>query len=198
MSIKETVSAFNSLLRTLIAGVVVGGIGYMGAWAYTHLTPDARLARKEEELQATLAELNGARQQLSTLEARLQKSQQKIERLDLSLRLLKVDQRVAEITVTSQTQDPETGELVTEFVFQEQSVDGKPLENGRSFQILGDLVYVDYWVIKFDDQFVEAADLDRSTSLCLFRRVFGEFQEPVEGYSLDDVGVRPSAIWACR
>jgi hypothetical protein len=32
---------------------------------------------------------------------------------------------------------------------------------------------------------------DKSTSICLFRRLFGEFQEPHEGYTLDQTGVRP-------
>ena len=205
MSITETVSAFNSLLRTLIAGVVVGGIGYAGGWAYTHLAPDARLRKKEQQLQQTLSELDQTRQQLASqriamgeLEAHLQQSQAQIDRMDLSMRLLKVDQRVAQLVVTKQWENATTGKRMTEFVFQEQGTDGRPLENGRSFQIEGDLVYVDYWVIKFDDRFVEAADLDRSTSLCLFRRVFGEFQEPVDGPMLDDVGSRPAVYGNSR
>lgn len=200
MSVTETVSAFNSLLRTLIAGVVVGGVGYVGGWVYTNFAPDARLEQKEQQLREAMNQLQGAKQEManqqvaiSELESSLRQSHAQIDRLDLSLRLLKVDQRVAEIVVTSQYDDPNSGEVITEFAFQETSVEGEPLEAARTFRIEGDLVYVDYWVVKFDDPYVEAADLDRSTSLCLFRRVFGEFQEPYEGYTLDDVGARPSA-----
>jgi hypothetical protein len=57
----------------------------------------------------------------------------------------------------------------------------------------GDKIYVDYWVVKFEDQYVEQADLDRSTSICLFRKIYGEFQNPADGYVLDAVGSRPTA-----
>ena len=43
---------------------------------------------------------------------------------------------------------------------------------------------------------MESADLDRSTAICLFQRIFGENQEPSEGVELDRVGTRPTA-YAC-
>jgi hypothetical protein len=55
------------------------------------------------------------------------------------------------------------------------------------------MVYVDYLQVTFDDKFVEEADLDRSTSIVLFHRLFGEYQEAVDGYQLDTVGTRPTA-----
>ena len=54
-------------------------------------------------------------------------------------------------------------------------------------------MYIDNWVVKFDDKYVEHAEIERSTSLVLFRRVFGESQTPNEGISLDAVGSRPQA-----
>ena len=33
----------------------------------------------------------------------------------------------------------------------------------------------------------------RSTSVCLFRRIFGEHQQPSEGFALDAKGSRPAA-----
>ncbi len=56
----------------------------------------------------------------------------------------------------------------------------------------GDVVYVDAWVIKYADQLVESGDPLRSTSVCLFRRIFGEYQQPTEGFALDPAGSRPS------
>ena len=47
-------------------------------------------------------------------------------------------------------------------------------------------------MVKFADEFVEQANLDRSTSICLFRRLFGEHQEPYQGYTLDQVESRPN------
>jgi hypothetical protein len=54
-------------------------------------------------------------------------------------------------------------------------------------------VYVDYLVVKFDDKYIEEKDIDRSTSLCLFSRIFGDQQKPIDGYALDETGSRPSA-----
>ena len=58
---------------------------------------------------------------------------------------------------------------------------------------MGDMVYVDYLTVNFQDKYIEQSDLDRSTSLALFQRVFGEHQEPVKGFQLDAVGTRPTA-----
>ena len=63
----------------------------------------------------------------------------------------------------------------------------------RQFRINGDVVYIDNWVVKFDDKYVERAEIDRSTSLVLFRRIFGENQTPNEGFAIDAVGSRPQA-----
>ena len=54
-------------------------------------------------------------------------------------------------------------------------------------------VYVDAWVVKYLDRFVEKGDPVRGTSICLFKRLFGEYQEPSEGFVLDPVGSRPAA-----
>ena len=75
--------------------------------------------------------------------------------------------------------------------FSELNEQGDPIGEPREFRLEGDLVYVDYWVVKFEDKYVEAADLERGTSICLFNRIFGEFQKPKEGFCLDEPGRRP-------
>ena len=58
----------------------------------------------------------------------------------------------------------------------------------------GDVLYVDYWVVKFDDKFVEQGnDPLRGASICLLRRLFGEYQQPSEGEAVDTAGKRPAA-----
>ena len=57
--------------------------------------------------------------------------------------------------------------------------------------IKGELVYIDSWIVKFDDKYVEQSDLHRSTSLVLFKRIFGDKQRPVDGFALDQEGVAP-------
>ena len=54
-------------------------------------------------------------------------------------------------------------------------------------------MFIDYLRVTFDDRYVEQSDLDRSTAICLFQRIFGEHQKPIDGYQLDDVGTRPTA-----
>jgi len=68
---------------------------------------------------------------------------------------------------------------------------GEPLGEARRCTIDGRVAYVDALVIKFDDEFVEQGDALRGTSLCLFRRLFGEYQFPSEGFPLDTEGQRP-------
>jgi len=46
-------------------------------------------------------------------------------------------------------------------------------------------------VIKYEDRLVESGDPLRSMSICLFRRIFGESQEPRDGFVLDSVGSTP-------
>ena len=115
-----------------------------------------------------------------------------IEQLETAVALLKVDHRVAQISVLSQQGSAETGDLTTTFRFVELSEAGEPIEPPRAFTIEGDVVYIDAWVIKFDDEHIELADPLRATSVCLFRRVFGEKQQPSEGFALDAVGSRPA------
>jgi len=48
-------------------------------------------------------------------------------------------------------------------------------------------------VVKFDDKYIEQADIHRSTSLVLFRRIFGNQQKPDDGFALDAEGSNPRA-----
>jgi len=115
------------------------------------------------------------------------------QRLNTALRLLKVDHRVAQIDVLSQEGSAEKGDLATHFTFVELDREGKALEQPRQFRVAGDVVYIESWVVKFGDEYVEQGAPLRSTSLCLFRRVFGEAQRPIDGHSLDRDGSRPAA-----
>ena len=61
------------------------------------------------------------------------------------------------------------------------------------FVIEGDRVYVECLVAKFEDKYIEQADLDRATAICLFQRIFGEYQEPQEGFPIEEVGSTPTS-----
>ena len=106
---------------------------------------------------------------------------------------MKVSHRVGWLTVLEQDIDPTTNQLYTVGQFVEVNDKGEAISEPKQFRINGDVVYIDNWVVKFDDEFVERAEIDRSTSLVLFRRIFGEHQPPTDGFAIDTVGSRPQA-----
>jgi hypothetical protein len=132
-------------------------------------------------------------QQISSLSRDLEDANIERERLEVSLRLMKVDHRLARIEVLRQEGSAEENDLVTEFSFGELDAEGRPLGQPEIFRIEGDLAYIDAWVVKFTDEHVESGDPLRATSICLFRRVFGDRMSPSEGFALDKEGAGPMA-----
>jgi Tfp pilus assembly protein PilO len=208
----KTLNALNNLTRTILSLAILVVLVGAGWFAYTFYFADKLQAAKAlEERDAQIAglnqdlkarqqqierlgeELTESHEQIDRLEVDLEAKKQEIERLDTALRLLKVDHRVAQIDVVSQQGSAENGDLVTHITFAEVDDQGNPLEKPRLFSVKGDLVYVDSWVAKFTDDYVEMGDPLRSTSICLFRRLFGEAQTPLDGFVLDPVGSQPAA-----
>jgi hypothetical protein len=112
-----------------------------------------------------------------------------IERLKEVVARMQGERRIAEVVVVHQEKDPTTRRLRTTFRFSEVTPDGEALA-AREYTIDGDVAYFDALVVKFDHQYVELGDALRGKSLYLFRRTFGEFQEPSKGFPLDET--RPS------
>lgn len=177
----------NSVMRTLLALVAVGLLSIAGWFGYSaYHANDLMLRQKELELEERAARID-------QLLAEVGEKQQQIDRLDTALRLSRVDHRLATLTVLDQRTDPETNTITTEVRFQEINDTGDPIDEPRHFTLLGDIVYVDYWVVKFADEYVDQADLERGTSICLFRRIFGELQNPRDGFVIDTANSRPNA-----
>jgi cell division protein FtsB len=175
-----------------VALFIIASLAAVGSWfgydTYTHS------ARVEEQLKQSTAELAKNKVEIEKLGADIAAKAQEIERLDLALRLLKVDHRVAEIAVLDQWQSEVEKRLKTKFEFRDVDDKGAMLDAApKVFTIDGDVVYIDAWVVKYNDELIEKGDPLRSTSVCLFRRVFGEFQQPAEGFKLDQVTTRPVA-----
>ena len=204
----ESLSTINSLLRTGLAIVLVGLIWAGGWYGYRVRTEgdralkqrDEQLASYRNELLAKQDLLDQQKLQLqerdttiAAQEVALREKEERIQKLDMSLRLLKVNHRVGWLTVLEQDVDPTTSRLYTVGQFVEVNDQGQPISAPKEFRINGDVVYIDNWVVKFDDKYVEHAESDRSTSLVLFRRIFGEDQTPNEGFPIDTVGARPKA-----
>lgn len=119
---------------------------------------------------------------------------EELDGLRLRLELLRERRRVAVIDqIEPAPSVARPGGRRTAFRFRELGPDGATLGTPQRFEIEGDLVYVDALVVKFDDEFVEQRDLLRGSTVLLFRRIFGEFQAPADGYPIDAAGLRPLA-----
>jgi len=175
----NTLTSVATIARSLVSLLLLGLLGTGGFVAYRIYDSRAEVERQ----------LKAATEELAAKTAEIERLTKENQRLDLALRLLKVDHRVAEIVVLDQ-RDAEPRPQ-TRFQFVELAKDGSPLDK-REFTIEGEMLYVDAWIIKYEDALVEGSDPLRSTSVCLFRRVFGEFQEPSEGFALDASGSRPA------
>ncbi len=167
-----------AFLRVVVTLAVVGLAGW-GAW-------EARRVLNRHEDQLAMRD-----DRIDTLESDVAVRDERIVDLETALRLLKVDHRLARLVVADQRLADGGGVASTDVTFQELTPDGYPMGAGKTFTLEGDMAYIDALVIKFDDAFVERGDVWRGTSICLFRRIFGERQQPVDGFALDPSGKRP-------
>ena len=206
-SITESVSTFNSFIRTILLVLFLGVFGYGGYAGYEYL-----IKPQIEEAQATdreLAEANRklveAGRELASAQAKVNEQTQTIaqqsttiteqaeeitlletenEKLETARRLLKVDHRLAKIRVINVGMNTETNEPFSDVEFTEVDEDGKVLGEPNTFRLMGDDIRVDSWIVKFDDQYVEQADLIRGTSLCVFKSIYGNLDGPQNDYLL--------------
>lgn len=201
--VTDTISTLNSAVRTTVAVLFLLLAGVSGWMVYDKVTAEQRrlneategLAAAQQELQQARNRIGQQSQQIEQLQGDLTLANAQIERLQTSMRLLKMDQRLAQLKVVDQQSTEVDGQKRTETTVQfvELTPDGDPIGQPREYTLQGDLIYLDNWVVKFEDRFVEQADLQRGTSLALFRRIFGEYQNPADGFALDQVGGMPQA-----
>lgn len=214
--VNDTISNVNSAFRNLLLLVAIAGAGIAGYKGYDlYNAPRQQLADKQAELETTTTKLKQVTQDLATkqqevldLGTKLTATKEQLEKVEVSMKLLKVQHRLARLKVLDQHEvaslnpvtpsdgtktPPSKSNVLTKVEFTEVNEHGEPIGQSKQFEIDGDMVYVDYLNVTFDDKFIEQADLDRSTSLVLFQRVFGEHQQPVQGFQLDTVGTRPTA-----
>jgi hypothetical protein len=193
--VNDTIANVNAAVRNLLLTILVGGAGFLGYKGYEiYNEPQKELAERQAELEKTRSSLKQANEDN--------------DRLKVAMNLLKVRHRLARLTVLDQREVPAknpsdtapasaTGatppKLMTKIEFAEINEQGEPIGKPKQFDIVGDVVYVDYLHVTFDDKFIEQSDLDRSTSIALFQRIFGEHQEAANGFQLDTVGTRPTA-----
>src|SRR5688500_6654407 len=165
-AMNQTISNVNTTLRTLLMLVLVGGAGVGGYKAYeVYNKPQRQLASTQEELKQTRGNLQKAHASLATeqkknAELASQNAEQAatIERQQIAMQLLKVRRRLARLTVLDQrertdedatavageTENEVPKNLVTRIEFVEINDGGDPIGEAKEFEIVGDMVYVDY------------------------------------------------------
>ena len=180
------VGGVNYFLRTVVWAGLLGLLGW-GAWE-TH----GVLRARDQLIAERDAQIVGLQDELSAAGRRIAELEDVVEELKLALQLVKVDHRLARLTVLQQSPPDAAGRVRTRVRFQEVGPDGAPLADGKLFDLDGKLAYIDALVIKFEDRYVERGDVWRGTSICLFRRIFSENQRPEDGFPLDPTGKRPA------
>lgn len=200
-SINETVRTANSAARTGLLALLMAGAGFGGWKAYTlYHEPQQLLAAKQQELDALSGQLAAARTDLVASNERAQRLATEVElkkaiiaKLETAMGFLKLRHRIAHLHVVDQSEN-DAGEVISKVEFFEVDEDGKPVSDARqTFDIVGDRVYIECLVAKFDDKYIEENALDRNTAICLFQRIFGEHQEPKDGFPLDQIGTSPAS-----
>ena len=176
--IMNNVKTINSAVRTAMmlgACSVIGYGGYFGYNNYVKPSHDAQRAAAE------LKELEAKYQQQSF---RLTEAEDRVHRLETSMKLLKVDRRLANVTVLEKGFD-EFGEPFMEVSFEEVDANDRPVAAARQYVIKGEKLYIDGWIATFEDQYVESADELRAASLFVFKSIYGDAETPKDAQSLD-------------
>lgn len=186
------------MIKATLVLLLTALTGIAGWWTYMVreevLGNELEIERQMEVIGELEGELGASRELNEELGIEVEEKRRRILELEMRLTLLKVDHRVARIEVIEQVVDPADPERVTTTVlFTEYDRDGQPLGPGQEIVLEGKQIYLETFVIKFDDDYVEAGEFLRGTSLCLFRRMFSEAVAPQDGAELDESGSQPFA-----
>ena len=174
----ENVKTVNSVTRTAIFLTLSGFLGYGGFVGYkNYIKPGI-------EAKDAIAKLDKLEVELQENKAQLEESRAENGRLQTSLQLLKVDRRVAKIEVLEVSKN-DAQEPTMNVRFIEFDSFGDTVGEPRDFELRGDTMYIDCWVVKFGDKYIEQSDALRSASLCVFNGIFGNLDGP-EGAKLLD------------
>jgi hypothetical protein len=182
----ESVATVNSALRTLLAFVLVSILGIGGWFGYTkYNAADIELREKDREIE----ERN---KRISALEGDLEIAKKRAEKLEIAVRLLKVDHRLANVDVVKQMVGID-GKTYTDVTFTEVNDKNEAIADPQEFRLPGKAFHIAGWIVKFEDRFVETGDPERGTSLFAFKSIYGNEQKPIDGFPLDKPGKRPDA-----
>ena len=177
-SMMENVQTVNSAVRTALMVAVASCVGFGGWMGYSEfIAPGVQ-----------------AKEKLAAMELELKEAEVENDKLKVSINLLKIDRRIAQLTVDKKGVD-ENGQKFLEVTFSEVDKKGNVIGSSREFTLQGHEFYIDCWVAQFEDEYIEQADPLRSASICTFKKIYGDEMKPADGFSLDDFS-KPSGIYA--
>ncbi len=169
----ENIKILNSTARTLLVLVFLGVFGYVGWLGYQkYVKPGFEAERMRKDLVA--------------LQVKFDEQGLELVKTRTALKLVKVDYRKATVKVLEKGVDETTNAPWFDVEFTEITPSGVPISAPRKFRLKGSLLYVDTWVVKFEDKYVEEADELRGGSLCVFKGIWGDLDEKDDRSILDD------------
>ncbi len=101
---------------------------------------------------------------------------------------LEYERRIADFVVSDQSFVD--GKRHTTLLMVEYDRDGTPLPP-RSFDVIGEKVHVDAYVVKFDQESVRKNDKLRGKALLLFEKIYGDAQAPADAARIDPPAAAP-------
>lgn len=125
--------------------------------------------------------------EIRRLTAQVDQLEQDKRRLQDFMRRLTATRRVAQVDVIDQATDA-GGNPVHTLLWQEIATDGS-LGLPQHVLAVGDLVYFEAAVIKFQEEDVAAGTPTKEHSLVMFRRIFGDQQIPATAPALDSASL---------
>lgn len=177
----QRLDTMNQTFRTGLMLAVTAGVGYGGYVGYDRFVkPAMELETMRDERDRLSDELEQVRGVVSVQKQQIGQLEKDKDRLTTSLRLIKLDRRLAYLTVLALQPASEGKAETMTVMFTEVDAQGKRVDTPRIFQLDGHLLSVDCWLAKFDDKYIETADLARGATLCIIRGIKGapgsEFQ----------------------
>ncbi len=174
----ENVKTVNSAVRTAMMVTIAGGLGYVTWFGYHNYIVPGMKAKE------AVAELETLKSEYQSISSKLETTTAEKERLATSVKLLKLDKRAAFIEVMEKGIDDQKQPYL-EVRFTEVDPAGNPIGTSKDFTLRGETFFIDTWMAKFQDRYIEEEDALRGASLFKFKRIFGDDEKPSEAQSLE-------------
>jgi hypothetical protein len=188
----NNVKTVNSSVRTILMLGLVGVVGYGGYFGYeNYVKPSQQAKQAIADLETLKQDFEEQAIELKRTSVDLAESNLQNQRLETSIKLLKVDRRIANLEVLDKGKD-EDGNPFMEVGFTEVDEYGDELGSTKNYTIQGSKLYIDGWVVAFEDKYIEKADELRGASLFVFKSIYGDGEAPRDAQRLDtDSNARP-------